>query len=187
MRRYLSLVSARRRIMVAGAALTAAIAAVSAVYVTHRHDAQSELSPPIGSATHDQRPPIGNTAGIEFAQADTRMTRSTGIAAKKPTVTSRPDLAVTRVHSATRQLSPCRQAEGEWHLTAGGTLTLDAAGRARWIVGNAGRSEMISWLCQASGQMEIHLPTGPVRVRQDATGNQLITGAPADGMVLATR
>jgi hypothetical protein len=46
---------------------------------------------------------------------------------------------------------------------------------------------MISWLCHASGQIEIHLPTGPVRAQQDTTGNQLTISAPADGMVFATR
>jgi hypothetical protein len=174
--------------MVAGAALTAAIAVVSAVYLTHRHAEQLALLPLIGSARHGERPaPIGEPASIEFAGAHARTTGPIRNPYKKPTVTSRPDLAVTHAHSATEQPSPCRAAEGAWHLTAGGTVTLDAAGRARWIDGDAGRPEMISWLCHASGQIEIDLPTGPVRARQDTTGNQLTIGGPADGTVLATR
>jgi hypothetical protein len=174
--------------MVAGAALAAAIAAVSALYVKHRHAEQLALLPLIGSARHVERATaIGEPASIDYAGAHARTTGPIGEPYKKPTVTSRPDLAMTRTHSATAQVSPCRAAEGAWHLTAGGTLTLGAAGRARWIDGNAGQSELISWFCHGSGQIEIYLPTGPVRARQDTAGNQLSIGAPADGMVLATR
>jgi hypothetical protein len=189
LRRYLGLVSARCRIMVAGAALTAAIAAVSAVYVMHRHAEQLALLPLIGSASYVERPtPIGKPASIEYAAgAHARTTGPIRDPYKKPIVTSRPDLDVTQAHSATAQVSPCRAAEGAWHLTAGGAPTLEAAGRARWIDGSAGRSEMISWLCHASGQIEIHFPTGPVRARQDTAGNQLTIDAPADGMVLCAQ
>jgi hypothetical protein len=173
--------------MVAGAAVTAAIAAASAIYVTHRHAAQPPLLPLIGSSRHVQGPtPIGETA-IEFTGAAARTTEPIRTSHKQPNVTSRADLAVIHAHSATEEPSPCRASEGAWHLTAGGSFTLEAAGRGRWINGNAGQSEMISWLCHASGQIEIYLPTGPVRARQDTTGNQLTSSAPTDGVVLATR
>jgi hypothetical protein len=168
--------------MVAGATLVAATAKVSALYVKHRHAEQLALLPLIGSARHVQRPiPIGDPASIEFTGAQTRTTERIRNPRKQPTVTSRADLAVIHTHSAD-QLSPCRATEGEWHLIAGGTLTLDPAGRARFD-GNAGRSEIISWLCYASGQIEIYLPTGPVSARQDVAGNQLTS----TGIVLATR
>jgi len=186
LRRFVNLISARRRIMVGGAALTAAIAGVWAIYVTHRHAEQPGLLPLIGLARHAERPtPIGNPASLEIAAAHARTSGPIRNPYKQPTMVSRQNLAVT--HSATEKISPCRASEGAWHLAAGGTLTLDSAGRALWISGNAGQSEMISWLCHASGQIEIHLPTGLVLARQDATGNQLTIGAPTNGIVLATR
>jgi len=172
--------------MVGGAALTAAIAGVWAIYVTHRHAEQPGLLPLIGLARHAERPtPIGNTASLEIAAAHARTSGPIRNPYKQPTMVSRQNLAVT--HSATEKISPCRASEGAWHLAAGGTLTLDSAGRARWISGNAGQSEMISWLCHASGQIEIHLPTGLVLATQDTTGNQLTIGALTNRIVLATR
>jgi hypothetical protein len=185
MSRFTGLIPTRRRIMVGSIVLAAAMAA-SVVYLEYPAG-RTASSPVIGSAMQlDPGTPI---QPVPFESAETT-SRAMGPAKnpyKRPNVVTRPDIAVTHAHEATEQPSPCRSAEGAWHLTAGGSLTLDTAGRARWVGGNGGRSEMISWLCHASGQIEIYLPTGSVRARQDATGDQLTTSATGGGTVLATR